>query len=132
MRPGRLLQVLLFAAAAVTAGHAGAQSMSPMRGTISSFTEEFAVRVFPRNPYRHPIQVAIRVYDQDFRPIPARISPPTMKLAAGAARSVVVVIPFGRNNERRVRVCTESVPFPDQKTRIRAQICGRFLARRLR
>jgi len=131
MRPVLLLQAALLAAAALCAVPAGAQSMTPMRGSVSSLTDEFAVRVFPRNPYRHPIEVAVRVYDEHFRPVEARVSPPFMKLGGGASRPVVVVVDFGPEKERRVRICTESVPFPEGKTRIRAQICGRFLARRL-
>jgi len=130
MRPGLLLKVAALVIACT--GQASAQSMTPMRGTVTSFTDEFAVRVFPKNPYRRPVEVAVRVYDETFRPVEARISPPSMMLAAGASRPVVVVVDFGDRNERRVRVCTESVPFPEGKTRIRAQICGRFLARRVR
>ncbi|SMH43152.1 hypothetical protein [Mesorhizobium australicum] len=107
-----------------------AQSMSPMRGEITSFTDSFAVKVFPANPYGHRIDVSVKVYDQNFRPVDARISPGTFKLAGGASRSVLVVVPFDGSTSRKIRICTESVPFPGQQTQIRAQICGRFLAQR--
>jgi hypothetical protein len=45
---------------------------------------------------------------------------------------VLVVVPFEGKPDRRVRVCAESVPFANQPTRIRTQVCGRFLARRVR
>jgi hypothetical protein len=123
---------MLAAAAAIgiASSAASAQSMTPMRGEVTSFTDEFAVRVFPRNPYRHRILVAVRVYDEKFRPLEARVSPANIMLGANGSRPVTVVVSFDGARERRVRICTESIPFPDQQTRIKAQICGRFLARR--
>ena len=109
---------------------AKAQSMSPMRGEINSFTDVFAVRVFPANPYDRKIRVEIHVYDQDFQPVDARVSPNVFQLASQASRSVLVVVPFGGAAERKVRICTESIPFPNQQTQIRAQICGKFFGRR--
>ncbi|EKF44043.1 hypothetical protein [Nitratireductor indicus] len=117
---------------AVFASPAFAQSMTPMRGEITSFSEDFAVRVYPHNPYRHRIEVSVRVYDENFKPVAARVTPQTMVLGSNASRSVIVSVGFGDSKMRRVRVCTESIPFPDQKTRIMAQICGRFIARRAR
>ncbi|MER8573572.1 hypothetical protein NKH19_00470 [Mesorhizobium sp. M1338] len=107
-----------------------AQSMSPMRGEVNSFTDVFAVRVFPANPYDRKIQVEIHVYDQDFQPVAARISPSVFQLASQASRPVLVVVPFDGAAERKVRICTESIPFPNQQTQIRAQICGKFFGRR--
>ncbi|RUV39722.1 MULTISPECIES: hypothetical protein [unclassified Mesorhizobium] len=109
---------------------AKAQSMSPMRGEINSFTDVFAVRIFPANPYDRKIRVEIHVYDQDFQPVDARISPDVFQLASQASRSVLVVVPFDGAAERKVRICTESIPFPNQQTQIRAQICGKFFGRR--
>ncbi|WP_027037703.1 hypothetical protein [Mesorhizobium ciceri] len=109
---------------------ANAQSMSPMRGEINSFTDVFAVRIFPANPYDRKIRVEIHVYDQDFQPVDARISPNVFQLASQASRSVLVVVPFDGAAERKVRICTESIPFPNQQTQIRAQICGKFFGRR--
>lgn len=109
---------------------ANAQSMTPMRGEITSYSDEFAIRVFPRNPYNRRINVSVRVYDADFKPIPARISPPTASLGGGASRSVLVVVGFDGLSERRVRICTESIPFPGTKMSVKAQVCGRFIARR--
>ncbi|MBN7758630.1 hypothetical protein JF546_08185 [Nitratireductor aquimarinus] len=109
---------------------AAAQSMTPMRGEIRSFSDSFAVRVRPHNPYRHRIEVAVRVYDEDFRPIAAKVVPSKMMLGSDVSRPVLVSVDFGESRTRRVRICTESIPFPDQKTRIRAQICGRFIAYR--
>ena len=110
---------------------AGGQSMSPMRGEVTSFDERFAIRVFPGNPYGHRIRVEVRVYDQAFRPVAAQVTPASFMLGADASRPVLVVVPFAGAAERKVRVCTESIPFPGQNTQIRAQICGKFLARRL-
>ncbi len=103
------------------------QSMSPMRGEVSSFTETFAVRVFPANPYGHRINVSVRVYDQNFNPVAARITPQDFMLSAEASRPVLVVVPFDGAPQRKVRICTESVPFPGEQTQIKAQICGKFL-----
>ena len=109
---------------------AAAQSMSPMRGEVNSFTDVFAVRVYPANPYDQKIKVEIHVYDQDFQPVDARISPNMFQLGSQASRPVLVVVPFGGAAERKVRICTESIPFPNQQTQIRAQICGKFFGHR--
>ncbi len=107
-----------------------AQSMSPMRGEVNSFTEAFAVRVFPANPYNQKIKIEVHVYDQDFQPVDARISPSVFQLGAQASRPVLVVVPFDGAAERKVRICTESIPFPNEHTQIRAQICGKFFGHR--
>ncbi len=107
---------------------ANAQSMSPMRGEISSFADRFAVRVFPANPYSHKIKVKVAVYDQDFFPVEgATVTPQEFLLGGGISRPVLATIPFDGNKERKVRICTESIPFPNQQTQIRTQICGKFL-----
>ncbi|MER8413523.1 MULTISPECIES: hypothetical protein [unclassified Mesorhizobium] len=128
MKHARILATALAVGLAPIA--AKAQSMSPMRGEINSFTDVFAVRVFPANPYDRKIRVEIHVYDQDFQPVDARISPNVFQLASQASRSVLVVVPFDGATERKVRICTESIPFPNQQTQIRAQICGKFFGRR--
>lgn len=107
------------------------QSMSPMRGVVTSFTDAFAVRIYPANPYGHRIRVEVRVYDQDFAPVAARVQPPVFMLGGQASRPVLVIVSFEGAASRKVRICTESVPFPGQQTQIKAQICGKFLARRM-
>ncbi|GLS29847.1 hypothetical protein SAMN04488498_110113 [Mesorhizobium albiziae] len=114
-------------AVSISGTAAFAQSMSPMRGEVASFTDAFAVRVFPANPYEHRIKVEIRVYDQDFRPVQARVAPSDFMLGGQASRPVLVVVPFDGAATRKVRICTESVPFPGEQTQIKAQICGKFL-----
>jgi hypothetical protein len=125
------MRVILAALCALLPALAVAQSMSPMRGEVASFDDRFAVRVFPGNPYGHRIRVEVKVYDQSFRPVEAEVLPSSFMLGAEASRPVLVVIPFAGAAERKVRICTESIPFPGQNTQIRAQICGKFLARRL-
>lgn len=125
-----ILAIAGLAALPFFAAPAAAQSMSPMRGQIVSFTDAFAVRVHPANPYDHRIRVEVRVYDETFAPVDAEVLPGSFMLGAGASRSVLVVVPFGGAGSRKVRICTESVPFPQDQTRIRAQICGKFLATR--
>ena len=110
-----------------------AQSLSPMRGTITSFTDDFAVRVMPANPYDRRIRIDVKVYDADFGPIEARVHPASFMLAGQASRPVNVIIPFEGRDSRRVRVCVESIPFAGTSTsNIKAQICGRFIGKRRR
>ena len=121
-------------AAALAAGllpaAAAAQSMTPMRGEVRSFTDAFAVRVFPGNPYDKRIRVEVHVYDQDFQPVDAAVTPSVFLLAGQASRPVLVVVPFDGATDRKVRICTESIPFPGEQTQIRAQICGKFFGHR--
>jgi hypothetical protein len=108
-----------------------AQALSPMRGQVRSYSENFAIRVFPANPYKKRIRVEMKVYDQDFNPVSdARISPAEFTLGGGAQRPVNVLIPFNGAKERKVRVCVESIPFPGTTSNIKAQICGKFLGQK--
>ncbi len=111
---------------------ATAQAMSPMRAEVSSFTDSFAVRVYPANPYKHRIRIEIKVYDHKFREVKgAVVSPSVFTLGARFSRPVTVMVPFNGEQKRKVRICTESIPFPGQTTRIKAQVCGKFLGERL-
>ncbi len=110
------------------AGGANAQAMTPMRGEVKSFSDKFALRVFPANPYQHRIKVEVRVYDETFAPVAAAVTPAAATLAPQDNRGFMVVVPFEGRKERRVRVCTEAVPFTHQTTRVRTQVCGRFVA----
>jgi len=114
---------------------AAAQSMSPMRGQVKSFADSFALKVYPANPYNHRIRMEVKVYDQNFRPVKgARVSPAEFTLGGRFARPVNVIVPFGGKPARKVRVCTEAVPFPSQQdttTTIKAQVCGKFLGERI-
>lgn len=132
MTRGPLFVALLTACCAGAAvSSAQAQSMTPMRGTIRSTSEEFALKVFPRNIYNHAIDFDVLVYDQDFRPIAATVYPSSFRVGPGGVRAVTVVVPFDGTRRRKVRVCAESIPFPQQPSVIKAQICGKFIAERL-
>lgn len=114
---------------------AAAQAMSPMRGQVKSFTDSFALKVYPANPYKHRIRVEVKVYDQDFNEVTnAKVSPAQFTLGGNSGRQVTVIVPFVNEANRKVRVCTESIPFPGQgktTTNIKAQVCGKFLGERV-
>lgn len=112
-------------------GTAASQSLTPMHGEILSLSDSFAISVYPGNPYAHRMIIETRVYDENFAPVAAFVSPAQTSVAAGDRRRILVRVPFESRKERRVRVCAESVPFPDQPTRMRAQVCGKFFGRRL-
>ena len=131
----RVLTVGCISAVWLLPEQAAAQAMSPMRGQVKSFTDSFALRVFPANPYQHRIRMEVKVYDQHFRPVRARISPSQFTLGGRLARPVNVVVPFNGSSNRKVRICTEAIPFPTQQksaTTIRAQVCGKFLGVRVK
>ena len=122
---GSLASVLL-------ASGAAAQSMSPMRGKVTSFTDSFALKVYPANPYGHRIRVEMKAYDADFRPLKnVRFSQDDFTLGANASRAITAIVPFGGEKTKRIRICTESIPFPGKATNnIKAQICGKFIGER--
>ena len=106
-----------------------AQSLTPMRGSVSSFGEHFALQVTPSNPYQHRIGVEMKVYDHQFRPVPsARVVPDRFMLGGGASRPVTAIVPFGGYSPRYVRVCAESVPLRSRSSQIRTRVCGKFQA----
>jgi len=116
--------------ALLLSGVAEAQSLTPMRGKVYTDQEEFAVRVYPRNVYGKSIDLEVKVYDEQFRPVRAEVWPAHFSLAAGGTRPVTVLVGFEGLALRKVRICAESVPFPEQQTQIKARVCGRFLAYR--
>ncbi|MEP1208840.1 MAG: hypothetical protein ABJM29_14165 [Rhizobiaceae bacterium] len=131
---GQILTVGSILAVSALPERAAAQAMSPMRGQVKSFTDFFALRVYPANPYSHRVRMEVKVYDQDFRPVRARVSPSQFTLGGRLARPVSVIVPFAGTKNRKVRVCTEAIPFPTQQksaTTIRAQVCGKFLGVRV-
>ncbi len=105
---------------------ANAQSMTPMRGKVVSFTDRFAIRVWPGNPYSHNLDMQIAVYDDDFGPIRAQAVPAAFNVGPGDRRSVLVIVPFAEKSERTVRVCTRARPERRRGTTIATEICGRF------
>ena len=109
-------------------GCAQAQSLTPMRKVVRSFANEFAVRVTVGNPYASPVAFEVKVYDEAFRPIPARVNFPVLKIAANDTRMVTVVVPFGDGPQRKVRICAEGLFGTDKGSKVRTQVCGRFLA----
>jgi hypothetical protein len=110
---------------------ARAQSLDPMRGEVTSFAERFAVQVFPGNPYNRTMPIEVRVYDDYYRPLAAIITPQSAIYGAGVKRRVLVIVPFDGVQTRTIRVCAESNPLDRGQTRLRTQVCGRFVARRL-
>jgi len=110
---------------------ASAQALSPMRLHLSSFEDVFSVKVHPKNPYKHRIDMRVQVFDQNFKLVRARVTPRTMKLGAGASRTVTVVVPFEGKKKRKVRICATAIPFPKHKKIIRTRVCGRFFAQRV-
>ena len=111
---------------------ANSQSLTPMRGKVKSVTDSFAVRVHATNPYEHRIKVKMSTFDDRFSPVRSRIRPQVISLGGGASRSILVQVPFEEHKNRRIRICAESVPFPNRPTIMKAMICGKFLATRLR
>lgn len=110
---------------------ADAQSLSPMRAVVTSMADQFAVRVFPGNPYAKRVQITIKVFDQNFREIRAQVRPRVFFVEAGGRRPVTVVVPFEGRFSRKVRICAETTPYLEKQTRLRGQVCGRFLGRRV-
>jgi hypothetical protein len=108
---------------------ANAQSLSPMRGEIRSFSDRFAVRLYVGNPYDRRMQFNIGVYDRKFHPVIASVNPARVTVAGGQTSPVLVVVPFEGESERRIRICVEGVAYRGNSTRVRTQVCGKFLAR---
>jgi hypothetical protein len=106
---------------------AQAQSVTPMRGVSKSFTDAFAVRLTVGNPYQRAVQFDVRVYDENFEPVEAFVSPIVLRIGARDAKQVTVRIPFLGQGQRKVRVCAEGLFGTDNKSALRTQVCGRFL-----
>ncbi len=106
---------------------AQAQSVTPMRGVSKSFTDVFAVRLTVGNPYQRAVNFEVKVYDENFEPVEAFVSPQVLRIGATDTRQVTVRIPFLGQGQRKVRVCAEGLFAMKNKTSVRTQVCGRFL-----
>lgn len=112
------------------AGAANAQSLSPMRAAVTSMSDQFAIRIYPGNPYEKRVQIKIKVYDHNFREVPAVIRPRDPFVEAGGRRPVTVIIPFEGRYSRKIRICAESTPYLQKQARLKGQVCGRYIGRR--
>lgn len=101
-----------------------------MRAQVTSMGDQFAIRVYPGNPYKHRLQFKIKVYDQYFREIPAIVRPHDPYIAGGAKRPVLVIVPFGEKFSKKIRICSQSIPFVSSQSQLRGQVCGRYIGRR--
>lgn len=106
-----------------------AQSVTPMRNEVKSFSDKFAVRIAVGNPYPTRVTFNVRAYDAEFRPIDAVISPGVLHIAANDSRNVTIVVPFAGGAERKIRICAEGLFGADNTSKVRTQVCGRFLGR---
>lgn len=126
----------LFAALALPVcllgGAAEAQSLTPMLGRVASYGETFRLRVHPHNPFPRRMRMEVRVYDHEFRQVRALISPWRFGIGANDTRVVNVEVPFNGRAARKVRVCVEAMPYKGTNQRIKTQVCGKFIAKRVR
>ena len=122
---------IIAAAVAATASAAAAQSVSPMRGIIKSFDDQFAVRLTVGNPYAKAVNFDVRVYDENFAPVNANVYPSNVRVGAGDTRQATVRVSFEGQKQRKIRVCAEGLFGLEQTNLVRTQVCGRFLGLRL-
>jgi hypothetical protein len=116
------------AIAASSANFGMAQSITPMRQVVRSFADDFALRVTVGNPYPVRLAFEVKVYDEAFRPIAARVNLPVVRISANDTRIVTVVVPFENEPQRKVRICAEGLFGGTTGSKVRTQVCGRFLA----
>lgn len=90
--------------------------------------ESFAVRIVVGNPYKEKQHFEVRVYDENFYPVAAHVSPAIAKLSPNGTRTVLVVVPFDGALKRRVRICAEGLFGTETTSQLRTQVCGKFLA----
>jgi len=105
-----------------------AQSVTPMRGVVRGVADQFALRVTVGNPYDTPKAFLIRLYDENFQPVPGVIFPPVLRLFPNDTRQVTARIAFDGQSQRKIRLCAEAFSDTSATTTIRTQVCGRFLA----
>ncbi|MGV6819152.1 MAG: hypothetical protein ACWA5T_01490 [Parvularcula sp.] len=114
-------------AAASLFGVAAAQSMTPMKADIVTFSDRAAVRVYVRNPYARAQRFDMEVYDPDGRiSSDALISSQRVSLAPGAQSSVLVITPLQGQPTREVIICATSMPFYGSGNGVRGQVCGNY------
>jgi hypothetical protein len=105
------------------------QGLSPMKGEITTFGEEAALRVQLRNPYDRAVRFEIDVLTEDWRRLEgARLVRRQVPLAPGATTSIMAVIPLEGERLRTFYLCATSQPFRRGGSGIRGQVCGKYRA----
>lgn len=108
-------------------GSAYAQSMSPMRASVTTFGEMGAVRASLRNPYAEARRFEIEAFDLDWQPAQdVRLLRSSLTLGAGGKTSVLALLPVSEGGAREVYICATSSAYRVGSAGIRGQVCGRY------
>ena len=107
---------------------ASAQSVTPMRKVIRSFAPEFAIRLLVGNPNPSKVAFDVKVYDEHFQPVDAVVMPRVLMIGAENSRPVMVRVSFNGQPARKVRICAEGLFGKEKSSKVRTQVCGRYLA----
>ena len=111
---------------------AAAQSLTPMRAEVGTFTDTAAVRLSVGNPGERRLRIGFAAYDEAWAPITgATATRPSLALPGGETASVVVTVPLGGAASCVFRVCARSAPVlgPNGQA-LRGEVCGKYRATR--
>ncbi|NNE57745.1 MAG: hypothetical protein HKN36_06520 [Hellea sp.] len=111
---------------------AQAQLLAPMKKDVSSFSENFIVKVMIKNPYKSPQRSYVQVYDENWNELEtAVLSRKFAILGSGHGLSVTAIVPFDGEQKRRIYICHSIVPTTNGKgASYRGEVCGKYTATR--
>jgi hypothetical protein len=121
---------VIFAALALAAAPAAAQSLSPMRNAGMTPGDIKGFRLVVGNPYRTRLAFMVRLTDETFaRPAAdAAVNAPEFRLAPGASRPIIVEFRIDpKAKERTIGVCISPKDLPGP---LLPRVCGLYTGRR--
>lgn len=127
MRRKLTIALLIMASVPVSAAHA--QSLSPMKQTLFTYSDQFAMRLFVRNPYDRAERFAVRIIDDgDDLPYSTASSD---YLIAPAGERVSFIVAGDATRDRELAVCVRSEPIiGNAGLAFVGEVCGRYLVLR--
>ena len=113
---------------------ASAQTVTPMKQIVPTFTDQFVVEVQISNPYRSAQLSEIVLYTDDWTPIDdAVLSHRSARLGSGDKLKITVLVPMVPGRKvRHVYLCHSITPRTNgQGAAYKGEVCGKFSALRL-
>ncbi len=129
MRHPVILALVSFGLGLVSAPSASAQSLTPMKADIYTFSDQAAMRLNVRNPYDSATRFSVHAYTENWVPInDVRFSRDQFNMAAGSTAPLTVVAPLNGATSQTMYVCVLSQPIYGAGTGLRGQVCGKYRA----
>ena len=129
MRHPVILALLSCGLVSAGAPSASAQSLTPMKADIYTFSDQAALRLNVRNPYDSATRFSVHAYTETWVPVnDVQFSRDQFTMAAGSTAPLTVIAPLNGATSKTMYVCVLSQPIYGAGSGLRGQVCGKYRA----